>query len=166
MPTSDPLTISLAHNLWATEQVLNACAALTPEQFQQRFEMGPGSLHRTLAHTLSAMALWTQVLAGQQPGQRLEDDGQIRTPQELMVLLKKFSADFEAEARRLPLGDLVTRTRDGKTFQFTRGAVLMQVTTHAMHHRAQCLNMLRQLGVKPLPLSSVAEWTWSSDAKS
>ena len=29
-----------------------------------------------------------------------------------------------------------------------------------MHHRAQCLNMLRQLGVTPLPPSSVAEWTW------
>jgi uncharacterized damage-inducible protein DinB len=32
--------------------------------------------------------------------------------------------------------------------------------THGMHHRAQCLNMLRRLGVQPLPPSSVAEWTW------
>ena len=29
-----------------------------------------------------------------------------------------------------------------------------------MHDRAECLNMLRQLGVKPRPLSSVAEWRW------
>jgi uncharacterized damage-inducible protein DinB len=41
----------------------------------------------------------------------------------------------------------------------------MQVTTHAMHHRAQCLNMLRHLGVTPLPPSSVAEWTWLADTK-
>jgi uncharacterized damage-inducible protein DinB len=27
-----------------------------------------------------------------------------------------------------------------------------------MHHRAQCLNMLRHLGVTPLPPSSVTEW--------
>lgn len=165
MATSDPLTIGLFRNQWATEQLLTTCAALTPEQFQHRFEIGPGSLHKTFAHMLSAMALWTQVLAGQQPGSRLEDDGQIRTPQELLALLKKVSAEFESEGRRLPLDGVVTRTRDGKTFQFTRGAVLMQVITHGMHHRAQSLNMLRQLGVKPLPLSSVAEWSWSADGK-
>jgi uncharacterized damage-inducible protein DinB len=32
-----------------------------------------------------------------------------------------------------------------------------------MHHRAQCLNMLRKLGVTPLPKSSVAEWTLEGD---
>ena len=50
--------------------------------------------------------------------------------------------------------------RDGRTADFTRGAILTHVTTHAMHHRAQCLNMLRHLGVTPLPPSSVTEWTW------
>jgi uncharacterized damage-inducible protein DinB len=165
MPESDPLTIGLAHNEWATEQILNACANLTPEQFQQRFEIGPGSLHKTIAHMLSAMALWTQVLAGQQPGARLEDDGQLRSPQELLALLKKFSDAFHAEVRRLPFEGVVARTRDGRTIQFTRGVVVMQVTTHGMHHRAQCLNMLRQLGLKPLPPSSVAEWSWMADAK-
>jgi uncharacterized damage-inducible protein DinB len=32
-----------------------------------------------------------------------------------------------------------------------------------MHHRAQCLNMLRHLGVTPLPASSVTEWTWMGE---
>jgi uncharacterized damage-inducible protein DinB len=34
-----------------------------------------------------------------------------------------------------------------------------------MHHRAQCINMLRQLGVTPLPNSSVADWMRSADPK-
>ncbi|MCA9288067.1 MAG: LysR family transcriptional regulator [Phycisphaerales bacterium] len=55
--------------------------------------------------------------------------------------------------------EIVTRTRDGKTYSFTRGAVVTHITTHGMHHRAQCLNMLRQLGVNPLPKSSVMEWS-------
>ena len=42
---------------------------------------------------------------------------------------------------------------------------LTHITTHGTHHRAQCLNMLRQLGVTPLPPSSVAEWTWLGDAQ-
>jgi uncharacterized damage-inducible protein DinB len=58
---------------------------------------------------------------------------------------------------------MVTRvTRAGQTIRLTRAAVFAQITTHGMHHRAQCLNMLRQLGVTPLPPSSVAEWTFST----
>jgi uncharacterized damage-inducible protein DinB len=65
-----------------------------------------------------------------------------------------------------PLEEMVTRRlRDGKTLQLTRGAVLAQVATHGMHHRAQCLNMLRQLGVSPLPPSSVVEWTRLGDTQ-
>jgi hypothetical protein len=32
-----------------------------------------------------------------------------------------------------------------------------------MHHRAQCLNMLRHIGLTPLPLSSVLEWIRTVD---
>jgi uncharacterized damage-inducible protein DinB len=45
MAESDPLQILLAHDRWATEQVLDACGRLTEEQFQRRFDIGPGSLH-------------------------------------------------------------------------------------------------------------------------
>jgi len=162
MPTSDILEILLKHDQWATAQILDASAKLTSEQFHQRFEMGPGSLHDTLTHMLGAMRAWTQMLAGQTPGPRLEQDGK-RTPAELAALLESCARDFGAEAHRRPLDETITRSRDGKTYQFTRGAVLAHVATHGMHHRAQCLNMLRQLGVSPLPHSSVAEWTWMAD---
>jgi hypothetical protein len=32
-------------------------------------------------------------------------------------------------------------------------------------HRAQRLNMLRRLGVQPLPPSSVAAWSWLGEAQ-
>ena len=53
--TADPLDILLRHDHWGTRRVLEICATLTPEQFQQRFEIGPGSLHNTLAHVIGAM---------------------------------------------------------------------------------------------------------------
>ena len=43
--------------------------------------------------------------------------------------------------------------------------MITHIATHGMHHRAQCLNMLKHLGVNPLPKSSVAEWTLAGDAK-
>ena len=157
MPASDPLEILLAHDQWATRQLLDACSKLSDEQFHRRFDMGPGSLHDTVTHTLAAMRAWADMLAGREQRPRLE--GTQRTTAELTTLLDEISADLAASAKALPLNETISRTREGKTYQFTRGAVLTHVATHAMHHRAQCLNMLRQLGVNPLPPSSVIEWT-------
>jgi uncharacterized damage-inducible protein DinB len=67
MPTSDILQILLSHDAWATQQILDACSKLTTEQFHQRFDMGPGSLHDTTAHIMGAMQAWTQTLAGKGP---------------------------------------------------------------------------------------------------
>ena len=63
MPTSNPLEILVAHNEWSTRQLLEACTKLTDEQFHQRFEMGPGSLHDTTTHLLGALRSWTDMLA-------------------------------------------------------------------------------------------------------
>lgn len=164
MPESDPLQILLSHDRWATEQLLGACGRLSDEQFHRRFEIGPGSLHDTLTHLIGAMRTWTETLAAAEPRPRLETDGQRRTPEQLRSLLDEACAELKAHAERRPLAELVTRRlRDGRTIQLTRGAVVTHVATHGMHHRAQCLNMLRHLGVQPLPPTSVTEWTWLAD---
>ncbi len=164
MSESDPLKILLSHDRWATRLILEACKTLTSEQFHQRFEMGPGSLHDTISHMLAALRTWRQTLSGQAPGPRIDQDGQRRTPVELLALHEAICGELGAEAHRRPLDELVTRVRNGVSHQFTRGAVLTHMATHSMHHRAQCLNMMRRLGVKPLPPSSVAEWTRLADA--
>ena len=166
MPSADPLEILLAHDRWATLQLLDACGGLTADQFHRRFDIGPGSLHDTLTHIVGAMRTWTDTLAGTDPRPRLETDGQRRTPDQLRALLDEASKAFAAEARRRPLAEMTTRRlRDGTTRQFTRGAVVAHVATHGMHHRAQCLNMLRRLGAEPLPPSSVTEWTWMGEGR-
>jgi uncharacterized damage-inducible protein DinB len=159
MPESDPLQILMSHDRWATAQMLDACGRLTDEQFHHRFDIGPGSLHDALTHVISSMRAWTESLAGLESGPRLQDDGRRRTPGELRELHEEACATFAAEVGRRPVSEMVVRrTRDGRLIELTRGAVLSQVLTHGMHHRAQCLNMLRQSGVSPLPGSSVVEW--------
>ena len=161
MPEGDLLQILLSHDRWATTQLLDACGKLTAKQFHRRFDIGPGSLHDTLTHVIGATRAMTETLAGQEPRPRLEGDGQRRTPEQVRTLLEEAWRELSAESRRRPLDEIVSRrTRDGRTLTMTRAAVVAHVATHAMHHRAQCLNMLRQLGINPLPPSSVAEWTW------
>lgn len=158
----DPLEILLAHNRWATRNVLEVCRGLTPEQFARPFEMGPGSLHATLLHVLGAMRGWGDMLAGREQRPRLEHDGP-RTPEQMLELLDEISDDLEASARAHPNDEDVSGERGGRRYTFRRGAVLTHVLTHGMHHRAQCLNMLRQLGVEPLPRSAVIEWVLAPD---
>ena len=154
----DPFEVLLAHDAWANRNLLQACLPLTPEQFHRRFEMGVGSLHDTVTHIIGAMRRWTDLLEGREMRPRIETDGQQRTPAELLVLLEEALPAFDAAARVGSPDGTVSRSLGGKTYTFPRGGVVTHVVTHAMHHRAQCLNMLRHVGVTPLPASSVLDW--------
>lgn len=157
MAPSEPMDILLRHDHWATVQIIAACDTLAPEQFHRRFEMGPGSLHDTIVHIIGAMRVWTDVLEQREIRPRPEG-AERRTTAQIRALLDESAAQLSDVARRRPLDGTVTRVREGKAHTFTRGVVLTHVATHGMHHRAQCLNMLRHLGLATLPKSSVTEW--------
>lgn len=161
MAAGNPLDILLEHDVWGTRNMLRACAALTEEQVHRPFEMGPGSPHATLSHIVGAIRAWGDALAGREQRPRVEEKP--RTLEELSVLFDEVAADFAASARAHPVDEVVTRIRAGKSYSFNRGGVITHVATHGMHHRAQMLNMLRQLGVSELPASSVLDWMLSVD---
>lgn len=161
MPATNPLDILLAHNHWATRNVLDACSPLSIEQFHRRFEIGLGSLHDTFAHMIGAINIWLDVLAERTP--RPISDGKTRGVPDYLMLLDAVCAELDEAARAQPLTDVMTRVREGRTFKYTRAVIFTHVTTHGMHHRAQAINMLRHLGVAPLPKSSVAEWSLAVD---
>lgn len=164
MPTSDPTTILLATHRWATAGVIDACSPLARDQFHHPFEMGPGSLAATITHILGSTRAWGDMLAGTPQRERLESGGE-RSADELRSLLDEIADEFEAAVHAHPLDEPVTGERGGRSYTFTRGAVMTHVTTHGMHHRAQCLNMLRQLGVEKLPHSAVVEWMLMVDGQ-
>ena len=170
--SSEPLSIALEHNSWATREVLRACAGLDDSQWHRRFEMGPGSLHDTLTHIVGAMFRWADRIDGPPCAVRPSiEDGSRRTPAQLTTLLDGAAADLAASAERARARGLETAldvTLGGQAYRFTLGAMLVHVTTHGMHHRAQCLNMLRQLAVPGvsdrLPEIDVLEWQLGSAA--
>ena len=161
MAESDITAVLLAHNHWATRNILDACDALDRAHLHARFEMGLGTLHDTLRHMLYAMGGWCDVLR-QQP-MRIRHPDTVYTVPEFRAILDAVSAELIDVSTLHPPSEIVARTRDGKTERFTRAAVLAHITTHGVHHRAQCLNMLRHLGVSPLPVTSVTGWTFAAD---
>jgi uncharacterized damage-inducible protein DinB len=165
--STDPVQILIASDAWGTKVILDICATLTREQFHHKFEIGLGSLHDTLTHMISTMRRWTDRLANRPVRPMLHvvpeflhvlTEPAARTPEQLLKLLEEALADLTQVAQRTVdehrLGSLITLDwPDGdviKTYTFTRAAVLAHVTSHGYHHRAQCLNMLRQLGA-PVP---------------
>ncbi len=152
---TDPARVLIAHNHWANEQFYSACAKLSNEQFHQSFDLGVGSLHENLIHILSWTRIWTDVMNEEKSRPNLEAKEKIYTIADLQHLNTIVSAEFETAAMCNSFDDIL---RPNKSLVFTRGGLVSHVTTHAVHHRAQCLSMFRQLGVKKLPKSSVYEW--------
>lgn len=157
MATTDPIDILLAHDRWATGQLLDAMDRLTDEQLHRAFEMGMGSLHKNLVHMIGAVQTWGDVLAERPVRPWISDER--RSVAQLRALHNEAADGLAAAARVQPLDQVLTRERNGQVFRYTRAAILVHVTTHNMHHRAQCLNMLRHCGVSPLPPSSAVEWS-------
>ncbi len=190
MPTptaADPLDILLAHNQWSNKVLLESCRTLTHEQFHRPFPIGPaerGGLHLTITHTISAAGRWAdRIRSINPPRAALEPfpftpppghpapDIRDRTIDELLDLNDRFAADLRDAAAyshthgmnsTIPLKFPQPPEKGGgfKDYTFTRAAALMHVLTHGHWHRAQCMNILRQLAVpdvKPLDLS-VVDW--------
>lgn len=168
---ADPLDVMLRHDAWATREVLRACAGLTTEQWTRRFIIGPGSLHDALTHVVGAMLRWADRIDGPpievQPS--IEGQGH-RSPAELLTLLDVAEARLAASAARARARGLdaeVEVTLAGASYRFTRGAMLVHVATHGAHHRAQCLNMLRLLGLPGVSdrLPEIDALDWEMQAK-
>lgn len=94
-----------------------------------------------------------------------------RTPAELLALLEAAESGLAASADRARARGLGTEfdvTLAGKTHRFMLGTALVHVTTHGMHHRAQCLNMLRHLsapGISDrLPEIDPLDWQLQAEA--
>ena len=158
MSISDPMEVLLASDRWASGNILDACVKLSPEEFTKPFEIGRGSLQASTLHIIGAMRGWSDALRGNEYRPRLEETLKNPTAAELLPLLEEVAAEFAALVHAGKPDETITRERGGKNYTFMRGAVAAHVMTHGFHTRAQCLNMLRHLGVKPLPMSSVLEW--------
>lgn len=191
MVSGDPVNILIRADAWATRQVLGACAALRHEDFHRVFPMGIGSLHDTLVHTISATRRWTDRVADRTPRPWLYTprsaqangvnaaEAREYSVAALLALVDDAEADALAVVREWStrLGTTVHAewpsgpNDDLMRYTFSRGAVVMHMCTHGFHHRAQCLNMLRQLGEAgapgvpaSLPQSSVTSWQGAVEA--
>lgn len=161
----DILDRMLAHNLWATRVLLEQCKSLGTDEYNREFAIGVGTLHKTLAHIINAMNSWAAIMAtGAPPAERRDLAAECSTPDDLLVELSRthelLVASIDTIRNENLLDDIseLVHPVTKMCYRFTRGTMATHVLTHGMHHRAQVLQMLRQLGREDLPDVDMLEW--------
>lgn len=155
------------HRHWVNQQLLAAAAGLSDEQLRRQFEIGQGSLWRTLTHLYAGEYVWLETLLGDEqpvaPGdlaEQLPGNQQGAGAAKSLSQLRSRWAELDKRWERYldslttpSLDDSVYKTSSlgGKRAGTRRGDILLHVCTHAHYTSAQAINMLRHLGVTPLP---------------
>ena len=155
---SEPVDVLLDFEDWATGCMFDACDPLTDEQIDREFEIGIGTLRKTLMHNISAMVGWTGVMNGSTPDFSPDFGGENPSIDRLRRVHADAMKGFRTALKSGPWSTILEPERKGTSYRFTRGGIMTHVVTHSMHHRAQCLNMIRRLGVDTQPQSSVFQW--------
>ncbi len=152
MPCIDTLRECFTYNDWGREKLLAHTAGLSDAEFDRPIAMGEGSLRKTLYHLWAAEFGWLNRWTPQPDGYDPECHGEP---------VGEIARRFRETAQRrhafiTELGeDGLTRTATytnskGVTSTFSFAQMMLHVCNHGVHHRAQAVNMLRQLG-KPVP---------------
>ncbi len=136
---------------WANDRVLQAAAPLTDEQMDRPFEMGRGSLRRTLMHILCAEQVWVQRWQGHTETP-WPDEGECVSVAAMGDRFREARGVREAFLRNLrdDALDRAIEYRDsfGGLFSAALGDMMLQLCNHSTHHRAQAVNMIRRVGGK------------------
>ncbi len=140
------------HNDWANGKLLDAAGRLADDALDRAFPIGPGSIRKTLYHIFIAEWLWLRRWGGVSPRKGEEPREFVRLD-ELAVEWRSLVAQRRGYLTGLSATDLpraVTYSNlRGDTHTFALGHLLIHVATHGVHHRAQVVNMLRQVGATP-----------------
>ena len=139
------------YNTWAIDRTLDACAALSDEQFTRDLGSSFRSVRDTLVHISGAQWIWLERWHGRSP-----NSAPVATDFPNLEAVRRRSAEVERNlldyVASLTPEDL-QRVISYKTMAGVAGAqplwqMLQHLANHGTYHRGQIATMLRQLGAK------------------
>jgi uncharacterized damage-inducible protein DinB len=153
MLTPETLQFLFRYNQWADRRTLDACSALTNEQFTRDLGSSFGSVRDTLAHLYGAEWLWNERFQGRSPSglppaSAYPDLASVRAKLEEM---DRNCLDYVSKLTQQDLERVIRyKTAAGTEFSNPLWQSLHQLSNHGTYHRGQVVTLLRQLGVKPV----------------
>jgi len=142
-----------AYNYWARDRQLEACAALSQEQFERSLGSSFSSVRDTLAHLVGAEWVWLERWRGRSP-QELPAAEEFPTLPAITERwrfveqgVRGYLTGLDEEALSRPL--TYTNFR-GETWAYPLWRALLHLVNHQTYHRGQVTTLLRQLGAGPV----------------
>lgn len=145
------LADAFAHHVWATVRLLDACAALEPEQLDATAAGTYGSIVSTLRHLVRADTIYLSVLSGGTvPVPDEEDEATLSLADLRAAMVADGAAWSDLVAGDLDADlDMVRRREDGSASHAPVGVRLAQALHHGSDHRSQVCTALTTLGIEP-----------------
>lgn len=151
----DLLRQTLQYGAWANGELLRAAADLPDRSLDERFDMGVGSLRRTLLHIYNGEFVWLHRWMGKRDTPWPSEDEPVSMAT-LHERLANNNAAREIFLQSLEPSDVnrrvIYRDSRGSLFSTTLRDMLLQGVLHSHHHRAQAVNMLRRVGGRLIDL--------------
>ena len=140
------------HNYWARDRQLQACAALSQEQFLRPLGGSFPTVRDTLVHLLAVEWIWLERWRGRSPRSLMAAE-ELPT---LAAITERWSA-VEGELRAFVDGlrdeefqhPFTYANLRGETWTYPLYRAMFHVLSHQSYHRGQVTTQLRLLGVKP-----------------
>jgi uncharacterized damage-inducible protein DinB len=133
--------------------MLDACGALSSEQFTRDLGSSFPSVRDTLAHIMGAQWIWLERFRGRSPSALLSADPYPDVAR-LRTRWAEVQGDLVAYVEGLSAADLERsfdyRDLKGNPYSSVLSHTLQHLANHGSYHRGQVTTMLRQLGAKPV----------------
>jgi uncharacterized damage-inducible protein DinB len=145
--TTSLLGDAFAHHVWATERLIDACAALTPEQLRTPAPGTYGSIIATFRHLVSSDG-WYLSFFRDQPAP-IDEDAEVSLAELRSAITSNGRAWMELLAGELDAEADVVEHGDSWDFHAPLGLRLAQVVQHGTDHRSQVCTALTSVGLTP-----------------
>jgi uncharacterized damage-inducible protein DinB len=138
---------AMAHHIWASERLIDACEALTPEQLRTPVPGTYGPIIATLAHMVGSDG-WYLTFFRDGTNPIGEDEG-VTLAELRSAITANGAAWMEVLAEGLDADADMVEHGDGWDFHAPLGIRINQVIHHGTDHRSQVCTALTSLGVEP-----------------
>jgi len=156
---TDDFRLLYDFNAWANQRTVDACAALTPEQFARDLGSSFKSVRDTLAHVYGAQWIWLERWHGRTPTAFPvpADFPDLESTRRRFAEVDSNLVDFAASLNAGDIQRVVEfQTMAGQPFAQPLWQMLQHVANHSTYHRGQIATMLRQLGTKATSTDLIA----------
>lgn len=158
MDTAD-FRVLYEYNAWANRRALDACTALTREQFLQDMKSSFPSVRDTLAHIYGAEFIWLERWNSRAPKTlpSASDFDNLDQVCDKLLAMDRELIDFANALTAESLScELHYRMFNGTEQSGPLAPTMQHLANHSSYHRGQVTTMLRQHGAKAVSTDLIA----------